>query len=78
MTMSLTHLRTDLYKIIDQILETGIPVEIERRGKKLRIIAMENKSKLANLTPHPDTIIGDPDSIVHIDWSEGWDKGQEL
>lgn len=50
MTISLTQLRTDLYKIVDQVIETGIPVEIEQRGQ----------NKLTNLTPHPGTIIGDP------------------
>lgn len=78
MAISLTHLRADLYKIVDQVLETGIPVEIERRGQKLRIVLAENKSKLANLKPHPDIIIGDPDDLVHLDWSSEWKEEENL
>ncbi len=33
---------------------------------------METENKLLNLIPHPDLIIGDPDSLVHMDWSEEW------
>lgn len=29
-------------------------------------------NKLANLTPHPDCIVGDPEDLVHIDWSSEW------
>lgn len=76
--ISLTHLRADLYKIVDQVLATGIPVEIERRGQRLRIIAVTQKSKLENLEPHPGTIVGDPDNIVHLDWSHEWQEDENL
>jgi prevent-host-death family protein len=72
MPISLTKLRADLYKIVDQVIETGIPVEIDRNGKKVRIIAVEQKSKLENLTPHPGTMVGDPEGFVHLDWSHEW------
>jgi prevent-host-death family protein len=72
MSISITKLRADLYKIVDQVIETGLPVEIERHGKKVQIIALDKKSKLVNLTPHPGTIIGDPDDLVHMDWSNEW------
>jgi hypothetical protein len=64
----LTKVRFDLPKIVDQVLDTGVPVEIERRGRKVRIIPIRSKSKLDNLIKHPGTIIGDPDEIVHMDW----------
>jgi len=72
MAISLTKLRADLYKIVDQVIATGIPVEIEREGKKVKIIAVEKKSKLANLIAHPGTIIGKPEDLVHLDWSSQW------
>lgn len=31
----------DIYRILDQVLETGVPVEIERRGKLLKIVPVE-------------------------------------
>jgi hypothetical protein len=77
MPLSITKLRANLYKIIDQVIETGIPIEVERRGIKVKLIPEKKKSKLDNLIKHPDTITVDPDSIVHIDWSKEW-KGKKL
>ncbi len=74
MPISLTKLRADLYKIVDQVIETGLPIDIERHGKKVRIIALEKKSKLANIKPHPGTITGNPEKLVHLDWSSEWEK----
>jgi prevent-host-death family protein len=72
MPISLTKLRADLYKIVDQVIETSVPVEIERNGKKVKIIAIQKKSKLANLKPHPGTMVGNPDDFVHLDWFSEW------
>ena len=63
--------RENIYRILDEILETGLPVYIERKGKLLRIGAVEPKSKLANLKPR-DLIVGNPEDLVHSDWSEEW------
>jgi hypothetical protein len=37
--MTASPLRGDIYKILDSVLETGTPVEIERNGRILRIVA---------------------------------------
>jgi hypothetical protein len=71
MTVNATKLREDLYAILDSVLDTGIPVEIARKGKKLLIVAEESPSRLAALEPHPE-ILPDPESIVSIDWSSNW------
>jgi hypothetical protein len=49
-------------------LDTGVPVEIERRGKILRIIPGEPRSKLDNLKLRP-YLLSDPEDLVHLDWS---------
>jgi len=33
-------------------------------------------SKLELLKPHPGTISGDPDELVHVDWSDQWQPVQ--
>jgi len=71
-TMSLTALRQQLFKLVDQVIQTGVPLEIERNGHKVKIILDEKKSKLANLKVH-DCISGDPDDLVDLsvsDWNE--------
>jgi len=71
MIISTSALRQNLYKLLDKVLETGIPLEIKRKGKILRILPPEGSDKLSNLKKR-DIIIGDPDDLVHIDWSSEW------
>jgi hypothetical protein len=72
MTLSATALRSKLYKVLDEILETGIPVVIERKGKKLKIVPADPLPTPRKLKAHPDYILTDPDELVHIDWSDTW------
>lgn len=70
--MSLTALRNKLFKVVDEIIKTGIPAEIERNGYKLLIVLEEKKNKLDNLKPH-DCIVGNPDDLVNLkvtEWGE--------
>jgi prevent-host-death family protein len=67
-----TTLRADLYRVLDQVLETGTPVEIDRNGKVLRLEAVAEVDRLAAIRPHPDFIPGDPESIAHLAWPEEW------
>ncbi|MCP4050256.1 MAG: type II toxin-antitoxin system Phd/YefM family antitoxin [bacterium] len=72
MATSLTKLRTNIFKFVDQVIDTGIPLEIERKGHRLKIVLEEKKSKLSNLKPHK-CIIGDPDELVEVkvaEWKE--------
>lgn len=71
--ISATQLRKNVYKLLDEVLKTGIPIKINRKGKNLFILPAEPVSKLDRLDKHPDFIIGDPEDFVHIDWSEEWD-----
>lgn len=72
MPFSTTKLRANLYRVIDKVLKTGVPVEVERKGKLVRIVPVEPEDKLKNLAPHPDYLAGDPQAIVHMDWSSEW------
>lgn len=69
---SISRLRADLYRVVDRVLETGEPVEVERNGRLVRIVPAESASRLAALRPHPDYLSGDPESLVHMDWSGEW------
>ena len=37
MVVTASKLRENIYKILDEIVETGVPVEVTRKGVKLRI-----------------------------------------
>jgi hypothetical protein len=71
MAIKASALRENIYRLLDEVLETGVPIEIERRGKILRIASAEPRSKLDNLRPRP-YLLTDPEELVHLDWSEEW------
>ena len=77
MTYTATKLRQNLYKILDSVIDNGVPVEIERRGVLLKIVPEKQVSKWDRLEPHK-IINGDPESIVSIDWSKEWNNGEDL
>jgi antitoxin (DNA-binding transcriptional repressor) of toxin-antitoxin stability system len=72
MALTASELREDVYRILDQILETGVPVEIERRGQLLKIVPVEARKKLDNLTERPEFLRCDPEEIVSLDWPGEW------
>jgi len=69
-----TH-KQDIYKLLHKVAQSGIPAEIEWDGKHF-IISPSGKKCLDCLENHPDFIVGDPDDLVHIDWSSEW-KGEQ-
>lgn len=73
MSLSLTEFRANLYQLVDQVIKTGVPLEIERKGVKIKLVPEKKKSKLARLIKHAGTIKGNPDNLVHLDWSSEWD-----
>jgi hypothetical protein len=72
MALTASKLRQDIYRILDEVLETGEPVVIERNGRRLRIVADDPPSRLDRLVRRPDVVSGDPDDLVHLDWSDEW------
>ena len=75
-SMSLTALRQQLFKLVDQVIQTGVPLEIERNGHRVKIILDEQKSKFSNLKAH-DCIIGDPDDLIDLSVSD-WNEADKL
>ena len=63
-------------RVLDQVLETGIPVEIERYGRRLRIVAEKSgqgaaPGKLTRLKARRLLRVA-PEALVHVDWSREW------
>lgn len=65
-------LRANIYRMLDEVLETGQPLEIERNGKTLVIAPKEEQSIWDRLPRREGAIVGDPDELIHIDWSSEW------
>jgi ribosomal-protein-alanine N-acetyltransferase len=45
--------------------------EFVRHGIEFVLYTL-GRSKTGRLTPHPGTIVGDPEDLVHLDWSDEW------
>ena len=75
--LTITTLRKQLYSVVDKVLETGVPVEIERHGRTVVIApAAPTGSKLGRL-PRRRGIVGDPDELVNEKVGE-WDERKNL
>jgi len=47
--ISLTELRQQLFKLADQVVDTGVPVLIERRGVRLRLVREDAEAPVSRL-----------------------------
>lgn len=72
MALSASKLRANVYRLLDEVLETGKPLEIERNGKTLVIAPKKRESIWERLPRREGYIVGDPDELIHIDWSSEW------
>lgn len=72
MAKSASEVRANIYKLLDEVVETGVPLEIERKGKILRVMPPEDSSRLAKLARRDDFMKCAASDFVHMDWSEEW------
>lgn len=74
MAINATQFRENVYKLLDRVLRTGEPLEIVRKGRRLKIVpaSPDSSFSLDKVEPHPDAIVGDPDDLIHMDWSTEW------
>ena len=82
MTLTPTQLRADLYRLLDQVIDTGQPLLISRGGTTLRISlvarAEEHADPLAFAPLCADLVAGDPADLVHAEVSAAWTAGKGL
>lgn len=71
MQITPSKLRENIYRLLDKVANTGVSLEIKRKGKVLKIICETEPDKLKNLKKHSG-LLCDPEEIVHIDWSKEW------
>jgi prevent-host-death family protein len=77
MKVTASKLRENIYGILDQVLETGNPVEVVRKGKILKIVPEQKIDKLSRLKKR-NCIVGDPEDLVHMDWSSEWTEPEKF
>lgn len=73
-SMTATKLRQNIYRVIDQVARTGEPVVVESKGVVLQLAPYKKGafSRLDAFRIKRNIIRGDPEDLVHIDWSKYW------
>jgi hypothetical protein len=72
MRVTASKLRENVYRILDEALATGVPVEVIRKGKVLKIVPDKPVSKLDRLKTRKNVFVGNSDDIIGMDWSKYW------
>jgi hypothetical protein len=73
MRITASRLRENVYRILDEAIVTGVPVEVVRKGTILRIVPEKRSSKLDRLKKRTG-FKGNPDDIIGMDWSTHWSE----
>ena len=72
MRVTASQLRADVYRLLDAVVETGEPLEIERNGVVLRVVGPRPATWLDRLPKREGVVVGDAEDLVHLDWSGSW------
>jgi hypothetical protein len=56
---------------LDQVIRTGIPLEIDRKGVLLKIVPEARSEKLRSIRTR-NVIQGDPEDLVDLEWNGEW------
>lgn len=71
-SITLTELRGNLYQLIDQVIDTGMPLDIERKGHHIKITVEPTSLKTDRLIERPGVIIDPNDDLIHNNWIDEW------
>lgn len=72
MAITASKLRENIYRLIDEVLTTGIPLDVERNGRTVRIVSADAPPRLGRLVRRADVVVGDSADLVEVDWSAEW------
>ena len=73
MAMTATQLRQNVYRVLDEVLETGKPQEILRNGRKLLIVSSEPKRRRFEDAPKRQVLNCSFDELVETSWEKAWE-----
>ncbi len=70
--MTPTELRNDIYRVLDDVLQSGVPQEIIRGSRTLLLVpAGSRRLRLADL-PRREALACSPDELVATSWDQEW------
>ncbi len=75
--MTATELRAKLYKTLDEVIATGKPVRVERKGKVV-LISPEQPVKQQRVFKKRKLLANPDEDITQIDWMAEWRKNNSV
>ncbi len=69
--LTASQLRANVYRLLDQVIETGEALEVHRGKKKVKIVPVLPVKRTQRLKKRP-WIVGNPENIVSVNWSKEW------
>lgn len=74
--LTATELRANLYRVLDEVVETGIPQEV-RRGERTLLILLADppRRRLADL-PKREVLACSVDELIATSWQDAWDRDE--
>ena len=73
-TVKVSDLRKDLFRLLDRCLEAGMAIDVPRKGRTVRIAALRRRVKVADLPRRPGVVV-DGDSLDRFSPAE-WQPGE--
>ncbi len=68
-TMTVTELRKDIYRVLDDVLETGVPQEVTRGARTLMIVPAGGRRIRLEDLPRREALNCTPDELVETSWT---------
>ena len=66
--MTATELRKDIYRVLDEVLETGVPQEVTRGARTLMIVPAGGRRLRLEDLPRREASSCSPDELVETSW----------
>lgn len=70
--MTPTELRKDLYRVLDDVLDTGVPQEVIRGARMLMIVPAGGRRLKVDDLPRREALACSPDELVATSWEQEW------
>jgi antitoxin (DNA-binding transcriptional repressor) of toxin-antitoxin stability system len=77
MKVTARRLRSELYRILDRVLATGESVEVACAAGTVVIKPLRLQKRARKPKPNHDLVVGNPDDLVHFDWTPHWNVLQD-
>jgi len=67
-----TQLRRDVYRILDDVLETGVPQEVVRKGESVLLVPLSGRRRRLENLPQRRGINCTLDELIATSWESEW------